>query len=967
MKKKCAFFLAILMIVTTFAQVTLLPQLTITEASEKQTIRIGYTDDNPFIKNVNGVWTGYGVEYLEKIAEYTNWDYRYVRIEEENVEKNLANKEIDFAFVASERQNQYERLLQSEFFAAYENYVIYTQKDDEIYYEDFEALDECTIGILAKGVDENVVHDFLEEKGISYESRIYATHEQLHEALEDGIVDVICHGSLYDCENIRIVCRFGINEYYCFTSKENVELMQTLDKAVEQLKFDAPGFEGELYSDYFGHSHVSDTPMFTREETEYIAKADPIPVKLMLGSVPLSYLNSSGEPDGIFVEFFKLLEKKSGLKFDIQIETDATTMDSLTAGLPEGDYVMLRAKSAIEDSEAIDQLRYSIPLVENHLSYIRRRADLSDSGRMDYVFAATKEMHYLEPLLDFYNKEFTLKYYDSTKECLDAVVDGEADIAIQDAYLMNYILQKPLYADVLVECPGQEWVNEMCVVTGDENEILINIINKSIRHITNSEKEAIPTLEILLNPYQLTVEDIFYQYRDIFGGIILLTLISLAIYTILIRNLTKVRIEMKDYKNLQKKIQEDELTGLYNRPYFYRRAREMINASKEDMCLVLMNIVNFQVVNDLYHMDTGDLLLKEVAESLKKISKEHNLIAGRFTGDRFYLCLPVKEFYNMSMPRQFASNQVDLDIKLNYGVFLIEDQKDLPISVMCDRAAIAVHSKARNEIEYIRYYSEEEHNQLLEAQQIESEMRTALEERQFCAFIQPKYDVEKECIVGGEALVRWKHPEKGLIPPYKFIGIFERTGFIVQLDYYIWEETCRYIAEWKQKGIYKGPISVNVSRAHFYNRELQDRLLELIAKYRIQPSDLQLEITETICAEEHDTIYRKIQELRECGFEIAMDDFGSGYSSLNMLKEIPLDVIKMDLKFLDGSGDQGKSRYILESLIRIAQNMQLKVVVEGTETQEQVKFLKSIGNVCAQGYYYAKPVEAEEYAKMLAK
>ncbi|MGN1157574.1 MAG: EAL domain-containing protein [Agathobacter sp.] len=967
MKKKCAFFFVILMIVAILSQVTLLPQIIRTDASEKRTIRIGYTDDNPFIKIVNGVWTGYGVDYLEKIAEYTNWEYQYVRVEEKEVEKDLANQDIDFAFLTSGRQNPYARLLQSEFFVAYENNVIYAQMDDEIYYEDFEALDECTIGILAEDVNTNEIYEFLDEKGIFHESRIYSTHDQLHEALEDGIVDVICHGSLYDCRNLRIVCRFGVNEYYCFTAKQNVELMQALDEAVEQLKFDDPDFEGELYSDYFGHSHVSDTPMFTREETEYIAKADPIPVKLMLGSIPLSYLNSDGEPDGIFVEFFKLLEKKSGLKFDIQIETDATTMESLTKGLPEGDYVMLRAKRAIEDSEAIDQLRYSIPLVENHLSYIRRREDVSDSGRMDYVFAATKEMHYLEPLLKFYSKEFTINYYDSTKKCLDAVVDGEADIAIQDAYLMNYILQKPLYADKLVECPGQEWVNEMCVVAGAENEILINIINKSIRHITKSEKEAIPTLEILLNPYQLTVEDVFYQYRDIFVGIILLTLISLIIYTILIRNLTKVRIEMKDYKNLQKKIQEDELTGLFNRPYFYRRSREMISGAKEKMCIVLMNIVNFQVVNDLYNMDTGDLLLKEIAESLKKLSTEYNMIAGRFTGDRFYLCLPLKEFFRMSMPHQFTSKKIDMDIRLNYGVFIVEDQNDLSISEMCDRAAIAVHSKERKEIEYIRYYSEEEHNQLLEKQQIESEMKTALEDRQFCAFIQPKYDVEKECIVGGEALVRWKHPEKGLIPPYKFIGIFERTGFIVQLDYYIWEETCRYIADWKQKGIFRGPISVNVSRAHFYNRELKDKLLELTAKYRIQPSDLQLEITETICAEENDTIYRKIQELRDCGFEIAMDDFGSGYSSLNMLKEIPLDVIKMDLKFLDGSGDQGKSRYILESLIRIAQNMQLKVVVEGTETQEQVKFLKSIGNVCAQGYYYAKPVEAEEYAQMLAK
>ncbi|MGN0412255.1 MAG: EAL domain-containing protein [Lachnospiraceae bacterium] len=945
----------------------LLHPATMVNASEKQTIRIGYIEDNPLIKNINGTWTGFGVEYLEKIAEYTNWNYEYIPIEEENIENDLANNHVNFAFIASERQNPYKQLLQSEFFAAYENYVLYAKQDDAIYYDDYEALDGCVIGIPEKEIDKTAVFDFLDEKDISYESRIYDTHEQLYEALEDGTVDVICHGSLYNFENTRIVTRFGVNEYYCFTSIHNKTLMQKLDKAVEQLKFDNPEFEGELYSKYFGYSQVSDKPMFTREEIEYIAKSEPIPVKLMLGSVPLSYLDKDGNPGGIFVKFFRLLEQKSGLSFNIQIETDPKAMESLTTGLPEGGYVMLRTKRAIEASEAIDQLKYSIPLVENHLSYICRREDVSDSGKMDYVFAVTQEMHYLEPYLRSYSKNFTIKYYDNTQDCLDAIVDGDADIAIQDAYLMNYILQKPIYSDKLVERPGHDLVNEMCVVTGEDNEILINIINKSIRHISSSEKEAIPTLELLLNPYQLTTKDILYQYRDVLIGILFLTIISLVIYTILIRNITKVRIEMKDYEKLQKKIQEDELTGIYNRPYFYRKAREMINSAQEDMCIVLMNIVNFQVVNDLYNMDTGDALLKEIAKSLKELAKKHNLIAGRFTGDRFYLCLSVKEFDSMNMSNQFVSQKVDLDIKLNYGVFLVKDQKDLSISAMCDRAAIAVHNKERNEMEYIRYYSEEEHKQLLEVKQIESEMKTALYEKQFCAYIQPKYDVEKECIVGGEALVRWKHPEKGLIPPYKFIHIFERNGFIVQLDYYIWEETCRYIAEWKKKGIYKGPISVNVSRAHFYNRELRDKLTELIAKYGIEPSDLQLEITETLCAEENDTIYCKIQELRDCGFEIAMDDFGSGYSSLNVLKEIPLDVIKMDLKFLDGSGDQGKSRYILESLIHIAQNMQLKVVVEGAETQEQVEFLKKIGNVCVQGYFYAKPVEAEEYAQMISR
>ena len=379
-----------------------------------------------------------------------------------------------------------------------------------------------------------------------------------------------------------------------------------------------------------------------------------------------------------------------------------------------------------------------------------------------------------------------------------------------------------------------------------------------------------------------------------------------------------------------------------------------------------MNIVNFQVVNDIYSMEAGDLLLIEVAERFQYIGDKYHAIVGRFTGDRFYACLSVKDFYSMDLPRIFSSQRMDIDLKLNYGVFLIGEQKDLSIGEMCNRASIAAHNKDRKDIEYISYYSQEQHDQIIETQQMEAEMQSALKEGQFCAYIQLKYDVDSEQIIGGEALVRWKHPDKGMIPPYKFISVFEKNGFIVSLDYYVWEETCKYIASWKQRGVFKGVISVNVSRAHFYNRELVDKLLSLVAKYRLQPSDLQLEITETICSEENKMIYQKIQELRDYGFAVAMDDFGSGYSSLNMLKDIPLDIIKMDLKFLDGEGDQRKSRYILETLIRLAQNMRMKVVVEGVETEEQVAFLKTVGGVSVQGYYYSKPIEVEEYEKMLS-
>ncbi|MBO5487678.1 MAG: EAL domain-containing protein, partial [Eubacterium sp.] len=257
--------------------------------------------------------------------------------------------------------------------------------------------------------------------------------------------------------------------------------------------------------------------------------------------------------------------------------------------------------------------------------------------------------------------------------------------------------------------------------------------------------------------------------------------------------------------------------------------------------------------------------------------------------------------------------------------------------------------------------------QMLHEQEIENDMERALEARQFSVYIQPKYDVRDAKIVGGEALVRWIHPSKGMVPPGDFISIFEKNGFIIRLDYYVWEETCKVLSELKKKGLGGKPVSINVSRAHFYGVDLQEKLQELIAKYELSPDELELEITETICAEDPDIIYKKIRELQEAGFKVAMDDFGSGYSSLNMLKEMPLDIIKMDLKFLDGGDNEEKSRNILQTLITLAQSLKLSVVVEGVETKEQTEFLQRIGSFYAQGYYFSRPVDCKTYEEMLTK
>ena len=410
--------------------------------------------------------------------------------------------------------------------------------------------------------------------------------------------------------------------------------------------------------------------------------------------------------------------------------------------------------------------------------------------------------------------------------------------------------------------------------------------------------------------------------------------------------------------------QRDDLTGLYNRSYFYEIVKERIMESGEDMYIVTVDIANFKIVNEHYGMNAGDRLLKDIGTRLQELSKDERVILARFVVDHYYMCIPKSEFDRMELPRTFKTFLEDIDIRVVYGVFPAEE-KDLPVNVMCDRALEAAHDKTYSYAEHIHFYNDSVHQQTLLEQEIESEMEQALAKRQFHIVVQPKYDPANERIVGGEVLVRWQHPQKGNISPGVFIDIFERDGFIVSLDHFVWEEACRLQAQLKQSGIKTVPISINVSRIHFYNSELRWKLRGLIDKYGLQPSDIELEITESICGESGGNVFDMIRELQADGFRVAMDDFGSGYSSLNMLKEMPLDIIKMDLRFLGGEGN--KSQVILKALIEMAQTMDLGVVVEGVELLSQVEFLRQFENCYLQGFYYSRPVTPDVFEAMLTQ
>ncbi len=955
-----------LCVITLLMSVFLISRIsTITAAKSTEVIKVGYFESGDFIKENDGVFSGYCVDYLEELAKHTGWKYEYVYCTWEECLDKVENGEIDFMCTVQYTEDRAERFVFSKEEIGTEHCLIYARTDADIYYGDYESMDGARTAMLPDTVFDEELLDLTEQKGVTLKPVYCGSIEEIKEALASGEVELAVIGSMFGYNDAKIVARNDGQPYYCITGKNNAALMEQFDEAVREMKVSNPGFESRLYQKYYGSNKISSVPLFTREQHDFIESNKAVVIKLGADSRPLCY-EEDGVVKGVFPEVLRLISEKSGLNIVIE-EISKNELDNITDSICKEGFVTLRAKRVLEYRGLDESLISSDPIVETELSYVRRRENVGDAERDDYVFAITKEMaYYLPGILSQESENYEVKYYDSLNECLKAVVDKEADIAIQDSYLVNYMLQSSEYSDKLVEVYGNEVKNGMCVIASEDDRVLVDIINMTIDYITEDELKEVIDIVVKGSPYKMTLKDVIYEHGVLLAIIVGGIVVSGVIYTWLIRRMANLKVRKKEYELLQKKVQQDQLTGVFNKAYFYEKAAGMIEASNENMCIVMVDIVNFKVINELYGIEQGDKLLKYIAEQFNETVKKLGGIVSRFNADHFYVCIRRAAVNEENFIRKFRRTPVDnIDVSVLYGVYTVSD-KNVPINIMCDRANMAAHDAQEKKVGgYIIYYSDEERSKLHKKKEIEEDMEKALENNQFHVFIQPKYDVVDNHIVGGEALARWIHPDKGMISPGEFIPIFETNGFIRFLDYCIWEETCKFIVDCKKNNLKSYPISINVSRIHFYSKELKHKLTELLEKYELDASELEIEITESVYVEDAELINKRITELQQLGFKIAMDDFGSGYSSLNMLKEIPLDILKMDLKFLDSSDNVSKSHKILGALIQLAKSLELKVVVEGVETEEQVEFLKGMGKMGAQGYYYSRPLPVEDYKKLL--
>ena len=429
-------------------------------------------------------------------------------------------------------------------------------------------------------------------------------------------------------------------------------------------------------------------------------------------------------------------------------------------------------------------------------------------------------------------------------------------------------------------------------------------------------------------------------------------------------------IELAEDRQIISATERDELTGLYSSEYFYRYGEQFDKYHPDsDMDALCLDVNHFHIVNERFGMAKGDEILKRIADCLTKTFPASDCVICRKTADTFLVyCSHRDDYTSITDKMSEVCGDMPTSVRLRIGVYAYCDKK-LDIRSRFDRAKIAADLIRNNYSVFVSMFDEKLMEKELFAEQLVDEFPKALAEKQFKVFFQPKFNItgDKPVLSSAEALVRWFHPTLGMISPGRFIQLFEEDGLIAQLDEYIWRSTAETIADWKNRLGISVPVSVNLSRAEMYDPALVETFDKITSEYGITPEDIYLEITESAYVRDSDQIVDRVKELRDHGFFIEMDDFGSGYSSLNMISELPIDALKLDMMFIRNAFDKINDTRMISIVIDIADYLGVPVIAEGVETEEQYLALKKLGCTIIQGYYFSKPVPADEFERFLTE
>ncbi len=925
---------------------------TFAQTSERTTIRVGYDGNYGVLDDISSLDSkGFGYEILMRAEHYSNFDFEFVEYEYFDLFEALDKNEIDMMGImfSSEYYSEKYELVPKTLGTAQ---LILATKDSTPYYDDPASIDGKVVASYENNPYEEYLNDYCEENGI--------TVSYVRDSI-DTFIDL--EADLYlvttldqNTKDLSMVMNFDVFDMFFLTNKDNSALAEEIAKAIE-LSVSADGtFLEELQIEYFGLKNL--TRRYLTVDEIALLKSKTLTCGYIDHHQPIQYVNELGEADGISVQIMDILADTHG--FDVEYVAYNHDMPNESH---ENFDILISATGDFEHE--MEFYTPTEPFLDLPLMLFAEKDDIDDIVSENHT-SKLGILNYITIDHEFVEERYpsnVIVNYDTFDELLGYFMQGEIDGFFATDIGVEYAQTILGEEDYAINSTELELPLRVFVSNDDEHLTqYIGAFNVMFEHLDqNAIDKVMSTQSVAFFP-EYSVSEFLSENALVLAIIIVLILLIVAIGIFY--------AQYKRKKAVLDIINYDKLTKLHSKYYFDTKATETLQTAKpNEFEIISLDIDSFNTINQIYSQEKGNAVLKVFADTLKDSYRFADAVVTRVIADEFLVFHRVKDNISTKQLVEQALNAAvksimgeKYNVSVSVGSYIIHDTtKTIRSAVDC---AVAARIKGKhiygftfnNFNDDIRKENELKSNIVLH-------MKGALQNNEFRVVYQPKINLKTLKVGGAEALVRW-HSKNEVIPPNVFIGIFESNGFIVNLDRFIFEQVCIFIKTNKDK-MNIPIISVNASTVTLFDETFPSEYEKILKRHGVLSKEIEIEITESAMVIEQSILIQKIDEIRKLGFQLSIDDFGAGESSLNRLSTVTADIVKLDKAFFDDYDTDERGAIVIKNAIRLVKELDMKVVSEGVETKQLARWLKSLECDYAQGYFFEKPMSENDFKALL--
>ena len=946
----------------------LLPVSAFAAETGKKIVRVGWFESTFNMTDQYGRRSGYAYEYQQKIAAYTGWEYQYVTSSWPQLLEMLKKGEIDLLSDVSYTEDRAQSMLYSSLPMGEEEFYAYiASRNMSISMDDYTTFNGKKIGVNKGSVQAQLFAEWARQYGINADVvELTSVQQDAVQKLIYGELDVYISADVIKAdENIASICKIGSSHIYFAVNQNRPDLKKELDAAMNRIHDVNRYYNEQLFEKYVKRGRTSS--FLTLGERKWLLQRNGI-IRVGYRADYNPYCEEDKEKKQLTGALQEYLDAATGniknAKIYFEPVAYPTINDALNALRKNEVDCVFPVNMTDYEGERINVILTDPPMHSVMLAIVRETDQKKFSLRGSVNVAVSRGDHYHENFLKQHFPKWKIMYFNNADECLQAVAGGRADCCLISMYRFNRIADQCEKLKLTSQSTGED-MNLSFALRRDDLQ-LYSVLNKTVGLVS----PEVVYSALAAHSYEDKKVTIKEFVKDNLAVVVSVIAVATAIFLALMLRSAKAEKKATERQRLISVAEHDNLSGLYSKNFFREYVSRRLRRDPErKMDFVTLDIEQFLSVNELNGREFADNVLRTLGGEIKEVLSGTRGIACRIEADRFEIFCEQMEDYQALLDRfQAKLNGLSQNANVRLRMGVMPWQKGMDTDLGFNRAWLACNM-VRGANRHLMVYNDEMRSREAYNQRLLNDLRRAVEERELKVYYQPKFNIQCEPsrLDSAEALVRWQHPELGLIPPNDFIPLVESNGQIGIIDKYVWAETARQIAAWKEKYGITVPVSVNLSRVDMFDPKLEDILDGLVKENGLSHHCLKLEVTESAYTENVEELLMVMARLRNKGYEIEMDDFGSGYSSLGALSSLPVDVLKMDRSFVMNIDHDEKALRLVELILDIARNLKMPVIAEGVETESQLTLLKSAGCDFVQGYYFSRPLAPEEFETFIVR